>query len=145
MTSQPSFWILFSAAALAILAPAGCARPVPTALVTAPPARTGLGPDAFQALAERWYWLPPSERWDMCHDGLQYKDEIERFYAREQAVTGVEVLSVRLMESDTAAVVEVVTHKGPLTRTAWLYVSKREGPGWFVEWEKTRELAEGEP
>jgi hypothetical protein len=78
----------------------------------------------------------------MCHDGLQYKDEIERFYSKDTEATGVEVRSVRPLEGDTAAVVEVVIHSCPVTRTAWLYVSKRDGPAFMVDWPKTREMAE---
>jgi hypothetical protein len=132
---------------LLIVAVSGCVRPAPTAPITAPPVRTGLDAEAFRPLAESWVKAGPSRRWEYVHGGIEHKDSIERFYSTqppEPDVTGVEVGRVRLLEADTAAVVEVIAHAGPVTRTTWLYVSKRDGPGWFVEWEKTKALADGE-
>jgi hypothetical protein len=114
---------------------------------TASPARTDIrSPDAFQPLAASWFWRAPSDRFELCHDGLQFREEIERFYANEPDATAVEVGRVKLLDGDTAAVIEVVVHSGPVSRTTFLYVSKREttGAAWYVDWPRTRELAESD-
>jgi hypothetical protein len=111
---------------------------------TAPPAHPGLDAESFRVLAECWARFGPSRRWEMCHDGLQHRADIEGFYSAlppESDAVRVEVGRLRLLDGDTAPIIEVTAHAGPLTRTAWLHVAKRDG-AWLVDLPKTAALAE---